>query len=66
MAPSFEVGVVVNDILLFLSQYNFVSINFVPRLANNVAHDLAKLALSYMGEFFWLEECPLCVESLVL
>ncbi|KAK3189239.1 hypothetical protein Dsin_028800 [Dipteronia sinensis] len=64
-APCSEVGIVVNDILLFLSQV-FISVNFVPRLANKVSHGLAKLALSYEGEFVWFEDCPLCVESLVL
>ena len=39
--------------------------NFVPHVANVVAHGLAKLALSYVGEFVWLEDCPLKVENLI-
>ncbi|KAK3229180.1 hypothetical protein Dsin_001061 [Dipteronia sinensis] len=65
-APSSEVGVVVNDILRLLCQVDIVSVNFVPRLAISVAHGLARLALSHAGQLIWLEDCPLCVESLVL
>ncbi|KAK3195723.1 hypothetical protein Dsin_027033 [Dipteronia sinensis] len=49
-APFSEVGVVVNDILWFFSQVNVVSVNFVIRLENSVAHGLAKLALTHVGK----------------
>ncbi|KAK2659339.1 hypothetical protein Ddye_005872 [Dipteronia dyeriana] len=42
------------------------SISFVPRDANKVAHDLAKLALSYASDGFWWESYPLCPNSFVL
>ncbi|KAK1571513.1 hypothetical protein Q3G72_018476 [Acer saccharum] len=65
--PSFaDVGVVVSDILGVLGGVRVLSVNFAPRDVNVVAHGLAKLALSYVGEWVWLEDCPLCVESLVL
>ncbi|KAK3185070.1 hypothetical protein Dsin_032356 [Dipteronia sinensis] len=65
-APSSKVGVVVNDILCFLRQVNIISVNFVPRLVNSIAHSLAKLDLSHVSEFCWFEDCSLCVESLVI
>ncbi|KAK3198139.1 hypothetical protein Dsin_021554 [Dipteronia sinensis] len=61
-----NMGVVINDILFLLQEVNVSSINFVPRLANNVAHVLAKLALTHEGELVWLEDCPLCMDNLVL
>ncbi|TXG63354.1 hypothetical protein EZV62_010348 [Acer yangbiense] len=51
-ASSSKVGVVVNDILSFLIHVNVFSVNFVHRSANSVTHGL--------------EDCPLCVENLVL
>ncbi|KAL5756754.1 hypothetical protein ACOSP7_021184 [Xanthoceras sorbifolium] len=42
------------------------SLAFVSRKANQVAHWLAKFGLSFINEFVLLEDCPLCVESLVL
>jgi hypothetical protein len=58
--------VVLHDIAFFLRNFSFVSVNFVPRVANKVAHSLAKLSLGYVGESVWLEDCPLAVESLVV
>ncbi|KAK2634204.1 hypothetical protein Ddye_028996 [Dipteronia dyeriana] len=49
--PSAEVEVVIHDILCVLRNSNVTSVNFVPRLANNDAHSLAKLALDFEGEF---------------
>ncbi|KAK3183691.1 hypothetical protein Dsin_030977 [Dipteronia sinensis] len=66
VVPSAKVGVVVHDILYVLRDSNFTSVNFVPRLANNVAYSLAKLALGHECESVWLEDYPLSVESLVL
>ena len=65
-AHAFDVGVVISNVLRLLDQVNIVSISFVPRLANSVVHGLAILALSHLGEFIWLDDCPLCVERLVL
>ncbi|TXG71533.1 hypothetical protein EZV62_000112 [Acer yangbiense] len=64
--PSSEVGVVLNDIFLVLDRFSEVSFAFVPRLGNKVAHGLAKLELNHEGESVWLNDCPLCVENLVL
>ena len=65
-SPPADVGVVINDILCLLQLVNVSFISFVPRIANSVAHALAKLALQHEGEFIWLEDCPLSVENLVL
>ncbi|KAK3227490.1 hypothetical protein Dsin_007352 [Dipteronia sinensis] len=53
-------------LLSMLTSVDVFSVSFVPRLANKVAHCLAKLALDYTGEFVLLDDCPLSVESLVL
>ena len=63
---SYDVGIIIHDISCLLRSPCFNSISFVPRLANKVAHGLAKLALRFVGESVWLEDCPLSVESLVL
>ncbi|TXG47194.1 hypothetical protein EZV62_026488 [Acer yangbiense] len=63
---SSDVGLVIDDILFFCRDFNFFSFRHVPRLANKVAHGLAKLALSNLGEFVWSGDCPLCVENLVM
>ncbi|TXG48983.1 hypothetical protein EZV62_024858 [Acer yangbiense] len=63
---SSEVGLVLDDILHFCRESNFFSFSYVPRLAIKVAHGLAKLALSHLGEFVWFGDCPLCVENLVV
>ena len=60
-----EIGVVIHDIHEMLRRSKVSAINFVSRLANNVAHSLAKLALAFEGESVWLEDCPLAVEHLV-
>ncbi|KAL5750380.1 hypothetical protein ACOSP7_024983 [Xanthoceras sorbifolium] len=65
-APISEIGVVIEEILLLISMHPVYSVRFIPRLANWVAHWLAKFGLSVVGEFVWLEDCPLCVENLVL
>ncbi|KAK0608384.1 hypothetical protein LWI29_029944 [Acer saccharum] len=65
VVPASDVGIVINDILNLISSC-FVSFSFVPRLANRVAHGLAKLALDYKGRSVWVGDCPLAVESLVL
>ncbi|TXG66206.1 hypothetical protein EZV62_007481 [Acer yangbiense] len=49
MVPCNEVGVVIHDVLRLLNDVDSFSINYVLRLANKVAHSLAKLALNYVG-----------------
>ena len=65
MSLSSDVGLVVDEILNFSRESNMFSFIYVPRLVNRVAHGLAKLALSHLGEFVWVDDCLLCVESLV-
>ena len=48
--PGVDIGVVLHDIFLMLKNSFFSSISFVPRIANSVAHNLAKIALDYEGE----------------
>ncbi|KAK3198222.1 hypothetical protein Dsin_021637 [Dipteronia sinensis] len=60
-----DIGLVINDILAHLREAPGVSLNFVPRKANYVAHSLAKLALESSELRFWMEECPPCVERYV-
>ncbi|KAK2665896.1 hypothetical protein Ddye_004470 [Dipteronia dyeriana] len=43
-ASSSEVGVIVNDVIYLISQVEIFSADFVLRLANSVAHGLARLA----------------------
>ncbi|KAL5784911.1 hypothetical protein ACOSQ2_007303 [Xanthoceras sorbifolium] len=38
----------------------------VKRKPPNVAHCLAKFSLSFINNFVWLKDCPLCVTNLVL
>ncbi|KAL5804219.1 hypothetical protein ACOSQ3_031019 [Xanthoceras sorbifolium] len=64
--PISEIGVVIEEILLLISMHPVYSVRFIPRLANRIAHGLAKFGLSAVGEFVWLEDYPLCVENLVL
>ena len=60
-----EIGSVIYDIRVLCNQVCCSSIEFVSRLANQVAHVLAKNSLSYVEDMFWLEEFPPCVGSLV-
>ena len=64
-SPFSELGVVVDDILAMMDIFPGLSISFAPRVLNKVALGLAKLALDFEGVFLWIEDCPLCVESLV-
>ena len=61
-----EVGIIISDIKNMLLQIQCVAVSFVPRLANKVAHCLAKYALSCSEDRFWLEEYPPCVSLIVL
>jgi len=55
----------IHDALSLGSQFPDISFSYVSRNANNVAHELAQLALSLGEEIIWLEECPSCVAALV-
>ncbi|KAK2633860.1 hypothetical protein Ddye_028652 [Dipteronia dyeriana] len=61
-----KVGIVMDDILLLLNRFDISFVNFVPRLANIVAHGLAKYDLSFEGEALWVRDCSVCVENLVM
>ncbi|KAK3230415.1 hypothetical protein Dsin_002296 [Dipteronia sinensis] len=60
-----EIGNVIADISTLLENEHCVSINFVSRKVNQVAHVLAKNGLVCAEDLFWLEEFPSCVGSLV-
>ncbi|KAL5830557.1 hypothetical protein ACOSQ3_020025 [Xanthoceras sorbifolium] len=64
--PLSDIGVVIVDILSLLNSLVTVSISFIAREANRVVHRLAKFGLSFVDDFVWLEDCPLCMENLVL
>ncbi|KAK2655217.1 hypothetical protein Ddye_008269 [Dipteronia dyeriana] len=51
VVPDSKIGVVIHDISNIVDHSCSFSFNFVPRLANKVAHGLAKLTLAYRGEF---------------
>ncbi|KAL5772887.1 hypothetical protein ACOSP7_012496 [Xanthoceras sorbifolium] len=61
-----RIGVIIADILLLFNSLEVVSVAFVARKANHVAYRLAKFGLSFIDDFVWLEDCPLCVENMVL
>ncbi|KAK3218996.1 hypothetical protein Dsin_012966 [Dipteronia sinensis] len=58
-----EIGLVVCDIRNLLKSIECGQVVFVFRMVNVVAHLLAKLALSLDEGRFWIEEYPLCVET---
>ncbi|KAK2654943.1 hypothetical protein Ddye_007995 [Dipteronia dyeriana] len=60
-----EIGVVIMDIQNLLKLDIYISINFVSRKANHIAHVLAKKGFSCVEDMFWLEEFPPCASSLV-
>ncbi|KAK2635003.1 hypothetical protein Ddye_029795 [Dipteronia dyeriana] len=66
VAPCIDVGVIIHDIFKEVPVYGISKIGFVPLLVNMVAQGLARLALDFVGESLWLDDCPLAAESLVL
>ncbi|KAK2654944.1 hypothetical protein Ddye_007996 [Dipteronia dyeriana] len=60
----FEIGVVIMDIQNLLKLDIYISINFVSRKTNYIAHVLAKNDLSCVEDMFWLKELSPCVSSL--
>ena len=65
MALRSDMGVIISDIMLLIKSEP-ISVSFVSRKVNMVAHNLAKLALSSVKDCFWLEFCPPSMKSLVL
>ncbi|KAK3192969.1 hypothetical protein Dsin_024279 [Dipteronia sinensis] len=65
-AISADVGVVLSDILNIISTGGIELVQYLPRMANMVAHSIARMALSISQDCFWVEECPPNVGSLVL
>ncbi|TXG56280.1 hypothetical protein EZV62_017593 [Acer yangbiense] len=53
-----EIGLYIDDIHGLLCQSRCVAVSFVPRLANQVAHMLARNGLSCVENMFWLEDSP--------
>ncbi|KAK2651819.1 hypothetical protein Ddye_011675 [Dipteronia dyeriana] len=62
--PSADVSSAINLILEFLTACPDWCFH-VPRTSNLVAHNLAKMVLSAVGDCCWLDSCPPCVERLV-
>ncbi|KAK3212224.1 hypothetical protein Dsin_016930 [Dipteronia sinensis] len=65
-AISADVGVVLSDIFNIISTSGIELVQYVPRMANMVAHSIARMALSISQDCFWVEECPSSVGSLLL
>ncbi|KAK2645541.1 hypothetical protein Ddye_020736 [Dipteronia dyeriana] len=65
VAPQADIGVIIHDILSLLSKFP-ISISFVSRRANIVAHSFAKLAIESVFYLFWFNLCLPSVESFVL
>ncbi|XP_021748542.1 uncharacterized protein LOC110714345 [Chenopodium quinoa] len=65
-APPTEFGSIVHDILHIAKGCQSCSFTFVKRSGNRVAHELAKLALSFDSLRVWLEEVPGCIAEFVL
>ncbi|KAK3198821.1 hypothetical protein Dsin_022236 [Dipteronia sinensis] len=61
-----EIGVIISNIKNLLQQIHCAAVAFVPRSANQVAHCLAKYALSCNEDRYWLEEVPICANKLVV
>ncbi|KAL5847531.1 hypothetical protein ACOSQ3_011055 [Xanthoceras sorbifolium] len=63
--PCSDVGSFISDILRPDCVASVLSFSFIPRLANRAADALAKAALDFAVNSFWLESCPSIVEELV-
>ncbi|KAK2646180.1 hypothetical protein Ddye_021375 [Dipteronia dyeriana] len=64
VGPAADFGNIIGDIL-YLIVGKPIYISFVPRVANAVAHGLAKVALSYATERVWINAYPPCLEGLI-
>ncbi|KAL5767060.1 hypothetical protein ACOSQ2_013843 [Xanthoceras sorbifolium] len=61
-----ELGIMIDWILDFAKRNIIISMLFIPRTSNSVAHSLAKLALSLADEFVLLEDLPESLQPLLL
>jgi hypothetical protein len=59
-------GAFINDARCLLQQVQNWKVCHVKRVANEVAHKLAKLAFSFSEERLWTEDFPRCVRELVI
>ena len=57
-----DVGLVIWDIQDRLINMNCISVDFLHRMANVVAHQLSKIALIVEEDSFWIESYPVCGE----
>jgi hypothetical protein len=48
----------VEDTRSLFQNFHAVEVRHVRRLANQAAHELAKVGLNYKSEFEWLGACP--------
>ena len=58
-------GNILVEISKLITSLNIVSVAHVPRVANTVAHGLAKNALKVADDLFWMEDFPSCVRSAI-
>ncbi|KAL5755941.1 hypothetical protein ACOSQ2_020687 [Xanthoceras sorbifolium] len=63
--PRSELGLIIEDILVFSSSFSVVDFSFRSRLCNSVAHGLTKFGLYSSRPCFWLEETLPYVGNLV-
>ncbi|KAL5735008.1 hypothetical protein ACOSP7_032869 [Xanthoceras sorbifolium] len=64
--PLYEIGIIIADILHLLNSLEVVSISYVDRDANKVAHELGKSGLSFVDDFIWLKDYSLSMKNLIL
>uniref|UniRef100_A0A803M9Q6 RNase H type-1 domain-containing protein n=1 Tax=Chenopodium quinoa TaxID=63459 RepID=A0A803M9Q6_CHEQI len=65
-APHTAFGLIINDILQLASECHLCLFSFVKRSGNCVAHEIAKLALSFGELRVWLEEVPAGISQFVM
>ncbi|KAK1587334.1 hypothetical protein Q3G72_011823 [Acer saccharum] len=53
-----DVGLNLDDVKQLLQNLSCSNVKFIPRHANNMAHCLAKLALSSSDNHMWFEDYP--------
>ncbi|XP_031116517.1 uncharacterized protein LOC116020174 [Ipomoea triloba] len=58
-------GCVIEDCKAILRHFDVVSVCFVPRSANKLAHALARAAHSQSGPSVWISSIPPCLEPLI-
>ncbi|KAL5807182.1 hypothetical protein ACOSQ4_029915 [Xanthoceras sorbifolium] len=66
LIPASELGLLILDILKLLHYPSFVGVNFIPKSANFIAHDLASLAFSFSIKQVWIDHCLSIVERRIL